>query len=118
MTNELQAASNDLIQTKTELARVRLAAAQEREQTYAEMHKLANTVVESRQHLKDAKELELQLRQKLQNYDEKFTGLQSELEKTNSGYKTFSGEMDKVDNCGLCCYMQPLYYDVFATSGF
>jgi hypothetical protein len=58
----------------------------------AEMHKLANTLVENKQQQKDAKDLELELRQRLTSYDEKFTSLHSSLEATNSGYTTFTGQ--------------------------
>ncbi len=97
MTNELQAASDDLVKTKMELAQLRLKNAQDREIAYAEMHKLANTMVENKQQQKDAKDLELELRQRLTSYDEKFTSLHSSLEATNSGYTTFTGHTYKYD---------------------
>lgn len=46
--------------------------------------------------MKDAKDLELELRERLTSYDEKFTALQASLEATNDGYSSFTGEMDKV----------------------
>jgi chromosome segregation ATPase len=96
MTNDLQKASDDLIKTKTELAQLRLKTATEREQAYAEMHQLANTLVENKKQMKNAKESELELRLRLQSYDEKFTALQSSLVTTNSGYSAFTGEMEQV----------------------
>lgn len=56
------------------VAQLRLKNAQDRETAYAEMHKLANTMVDNKQQMKNAKDLELELRQRLTSYDEKFTG--------------------------------------------
>jgi len=96
MTDDLKKANDELIKTKTEVAQLRLKSAQEREQVYGEMQKLANTLVENRQQMKNAKDLEIELRERLKSYDEKFTSLQSSLRETNTGYTSFTAEMEKV----------------------
>jgi chromosome segregation ATPase len=47
--------------------------------------------------MKEAKEIELKLRILIQNYDEKFVGLQVSLKETNEAYGNFKGQMEKVD---------------------
>jgi len=96
MLKELEEANQELIQTKTELAQIRLNAAVERENTYGKMHSIANDLVETRRQMKDAKETELELRQTLQGYDEKFSTLQGNLATTNTAYNAFSGDMQAV----------------------
>lgn len=70
--------------------------AQDREKTYGDMQKLATSLVESRLQMKNAKELELELRVLIQDYDQKFSQLQKALEETNGAYGLFKGDMDKV----------------------
>lgn len=70
----------------------------DREQTYGDMQKLAGSLVDSRTQMKNAKELELELRRLIQDYDDKFNQLQKALEETNGAYGVFKGDMDKVSN--------------------
>jgi len=83
--------------TKAELAELRLQIAREKERTYSEMQKIANSLVSSRQQMKNAKDHELQLRVVIQKYDEKFVTLQTELKDTNLSYGTFKQDMDMVN---------------------
>lgn len=70
--------------------------ATDREQTYADMQKLASSLVDARLQMKNAKELELELRVLIQDYDEKFSQLQKALEETNGAYGIFKDDMDMV----------------------
>jgi len=62
------------------------------------MQQLATSLLQSREQVKESKESELKLRQLLQNYDQKFEGLQKALKETNTAYDGFKGEMAKVCN--------------------
>jgi len=92
----LEETNDGLIRTKLELSELRMKYAQERERTYGDMQKLATSLVESRQQMKNAKELELELRILIQDYDQKFSQLQKALEETNVAYSVFKDDMDKV----------------------
>ncbi|CAG7728836.1 unnamed protein product [Allacma fusca] len=93
---ELNEAHNGHIAAQTELARLKLRNAEEKERLFSEMQKVANGLVQSKTEMKEAKETELNLRVLLKKYDEKFGGLQSALQETNSAYDTFRDEMEKM----------------------
>ncbi|CAL8121942.1 unnamed protein product [Orchesella dallaii] len=96
LTVTLEETNDNLIRTKLELSELRMKYAQDREQTYGDMQKLATSLVESRLQMKNAKELELELRILIQDYDQKFSQLQKALEETNVAYGVFKDDMDKV----------------------
>ena len=66
------------------------------------MQQLANALVKSREQMKESKDTEIQLRELLQSYEQKFNGLQNALKETNSAYESFKGEMGKVEEASVC----------------
>lgn len=81
---------------RLELGELKLKNAQEREKLLGEMQQLSTALIQSREQMKEAKETEINLRLLLQNYDEKFNGLQSALKDTNGAYEEFKSEMSRV----------------------
>lgn len=81
---------------RLELGELKLKNAQEREKLLGEMQQLSTALIQSREQMKEAKETEINLRLLLQNYDEKFNGLQSALKDTNGAYEEFKAEMSRV----------------------
>ena len=57
---------------------------------------MAGTLVQCREQMKEGKETEIQLRELLSKYDERFTSLQNSLKETNKSYEDFRKEMQKV----------------------
>lgn len=92
----LEEQCDEVIQLRTEVAQARLQNANDKEKLFGEMQQLATTLLQSREQVKVAKQTELQLRELLQNYDNKFEGLQKALQETNTAYDGFKGEMSKV----------------------
>ncbi|CAG7833257.1 unnamed protein product [Allacma fusca] len=92
----LQESKTGMVTAKTQLAEFQLKNAQEKEKLIKEMQQLANALEKSREEIKVAKETENGLRALIQNYDDKFTGLQKALQDTNGAYNDFKSEMEKV----------------------
>lgn len=96
MQEALKETNESLHKAKIDLGETKLKGAEEKEKLIGEMQKLADALLQSREQVKDAKQTELSLRGMLQNYDEKFNGLQKALKDTNGSYEEFRSEMTKV----------------------
>ena len=74
---QIQETHDKIIKAHMELAQTKLDNSQDKEKTFVELKKLATSIVESREQMQTIKQTELTLRQHIQNYDEKFVGLQT-----------------------------------------
>jgi len=96
MKSVIDETSSALQEAKLELGELRLKNAQEKEKLLGEMQSLSTALIQSREQMKEAKETEINLRLLLQNYDDKFNGLQKALKETNGAYEEFKSEMTRV----------------------
>jgi len=92
----LNETNDSLVLTRTENSELKYHSAQEKEKILREMQQLADALIKSREQIKEAKTTEIDLRKNIQNYDEKFNGLQHALSQTNNAYGDFKKEMEKV----------------------
>lgn len=66
------------------------------------MKQLAEALMKSHDQIQEAKQTEIDLRDIIRNYDEKFTTLQKAMKDTNLAYEEFRSEMTKV------CFKKPV----------
>lgn len=71
MQEALKETNDSLQKAKIDLGETKLKGAEEKQQLIGEMQKLADSLVQSREQLKDAKQTEVSLKGMIQNYEDK-----------------------------------------------